>query len=153
MKITIFVNGSRFEHDVDPRLLLVHYLRDYLGLRSVRIGCDTSNCGACTVLLDGRPVKSCTVFTFMANNRHVTTLEGLRDDVAKAVKRAFIESRALQCGYCTSGFIVTIYSLLKNGLKLDRDSVRRAIVGNLCRCTGYRRIVEAALKAGRYVST
>jgi len=153
MKITIFVNGSRFEHDLDPRLLLVHYLRDYLGLKSVRIGCDTSNCGACTVLLDGKPVKSCTVFAFMANNRHVTTLEGLHDDVAKAVKREFIENHALQCGYCTSGFIITIYSLLKNGLRLDRDSVRRAIVGNLCRCTGYRRIVEAALKAGRYVST
>jgi len=105
------------------------------------------------VLLDGKPVKSCTVFAFMANNRHVTTLEGLHDDVAKAVKREFIENHALQCGYCTSGFIITIYSLLKNGLRLDRDSVRRAIVGNLCRCTGYRRIVEAALKAGRYVST
>jgi carbon-monoxide dehydrogenase small subunit len=153
MKITVFVNGSRFEHDVEPRLLLVHYLRDYLGFRSVRIGCDTSNCGACTVLLDGKPVKSCTVFAFMANNRHVTTLEGLHDDVAKTVKRAFLESHALQCGYCTSGFLITIYSLIKNRTRLDHDSVRSAIVGNLCRCTGYRRIVEAALKAGQYVPT
>jgi carbon-monoxide dehydrogenase small subunit len=134
MKITVFVNGSRFEHDVEPRLLLMHYLRDYLGLRSVRIGCDTSNCGACTVLLDGKPVKSCTVFAFMANNRHVTTLEGLHDDVAKAVKRSFPESHALQCSYCTGGFLITIYSSIKNRTKLDHDSVRRAVVGNLCRC-------------------
>jgi carbon-monoxide dehydrogenase small subunit len=89
----------------------------------------------------------------MANNRHVTTLEGLHDDVAKTVKRAFLESHALQCGYCTSGFLITIYSLIKNRTRLDHDSVRSAIVGNLCRCTGYRRIVEAALKAGQYVPT
>jgi len=107
---------------------------DYLGLRSVRIGCDTSNCGACTVLLDGKPVKRCTVFAFMANNRHVTMLEGLHDDVAKAVKRSFLESHALQCGYCTGGFLITIYSLIKNRTKLNHDSVRRAVVGNLCRC-------------------
>jgi Aerobic-type carbon monoxide dehydrogenase, small subunit CoxS/CutS homologs len=105
-----WIINTRFEHDVEPRLLLVHHLCDYLGLRSVRIGCDTSNCGASTVLLDGKPVKRCTVFAFMANNRHVTMLEGLYDDVAKAVKRAFLEGHALQCGYCTGGFLITITS-------------------------------------------
>ncbi|MEM0483655.1 MAG: (2Fe-2S)-binding protein [Thermofilaceae archaeon] len=152
MKISIVVNGKRYDVEVEPRLLLVHLLRDYLGLRSVRIGCDTSNCGACTVLLDGRPVKSCTVFAFMAHGKSVVTLEGLNDNVAKAIKRAFVEETAAQCGYCTSGMIISIYHLLKTKPTPNEDDVRRAIVGNLCRCTGYVRIIKAALKAAQYVS-
>lgn len=104
------------------------------------------------MLLDGRPVKSCTLFAFMAHGRSVTTLEGLNDDVAEAIRRSFVEETAAQCGYCTSGMIISIYHLLKSKRKPTEEDVRRAIVGNLCRCTGYVSIIRAALKAARYVS-
>ncbi|AFA39380.1 Aerobic-type carbon monoxide dehydrogenase, small subunit CoxS/CutS-like protein [Pyrobaculum oguniense TE7] len=152
MRIQVVVNGVRHDIEVKPNLLLVHLLRDYLGLRSVRIGCDTSNCGACTVLLDGRPVKSCTLFAFMAHGRSVTTLEGLNDDAAEAIRRSFVEETAAQCGYCTSGMIISIYHLLKSKRKPTEEDVRHTLVGNLCRCTGYVSIIRAALKAARYVS-
>lgn len=152
MKISLEVNGRYIEADVEPRKLLAHFLRDDLGIKSVRIGCDTGHCGACTVLLDGKPVKSCNLFAFMANGKKITTLEGLNDDVAKAIKRAFVEETAAQCGYCTSGMIINVYSLLRSNNKPTEEDVRRAIAGNLCRCTGYVSIVKAALRAARYVS-
>ncbi len=148
--IRVRVNGVQYEHDVEPRLLLAHYLRDYIGLRSVRIGCDTTNCGACTVLLDGKAVKSCTVFAFMANNAEVVTLEGISEGGLHPLQMAFAEEHGLQCGYCTSGMVMTLYYYLNKARRVpSEDEVRRAIEGNLCRCTGYVGIVRAALKAAR----
>jgi carbon-monoxide dehydrogenase small subunit len=138
------VNGVERTHEVEPRLLLVHYLRDTLGLTGTNIGCDTSQCGACTVLLDGRAVRSCTVLALQAEGCTVTTIEGLAEDgETHALQRAFVEHHGLQCGFCTPGVILTAADLLSRNAAPSNDEIRHALRGNLCRCTGYDGIVES----------
>ena len=148
MKLSVEVNGVTREHEVEPRLLLVHYLRDVLGLTGTNVGCDTSSCGACTVHLDGRSVKSCTMLAVQADGRSVTTIEGLaRNGSLHPVQAAFREHHGLQCGYCTPGMVMAAVSLIEEGLVTDEASVREGLEGNLCRCTGYQNIVESVLAA------
>ncbi len=145
-RISVKVNGMMRQHDVEPRLLLVHYLRDVLGLTGTHVGCDTSQCGACTVLLDGRAVKSCTVLAVQADGAQVTTIEGLSAGGAlHPLQRAFVEHGAIQCGYCTPGMILSAYALLEENPHPTEADVRYALIGNLCRCTGYAKIIEAVL--------
>jgi carbon-monoxide dehydrogenase small subunit len=151
-KIALTVNGQRREAAVEPRQLLVYFLREQLGLAGTTVGCDTSSCGACTVLLDGESVKSCTVLAVQADGGEVTTIEGLaKDDELHPVQQAFHEQHGLQCGYCTPGFVMATVSLLKENPSPSEDEIRQALEGNLCRCTGYHNIVravEAAARAG-----
>ena len=149
MKVQITVNGEQTSADVEPRLLLAHYLRDVLGLRATNIGCDTTSCGACTVLLDGESVKSCTVLAVQADERSVTTLEGLSPSPGDLhpVAAAFRAEHGLQCGFCTPGMVMAAVGLLdENPAPSERD-VREGLEGNLCRCTGYHNIVRAVLVA------
>ncbi len=149
--IRLTVNGEKHEAEVEPRQLLVYFLREQLGLKGTNVGCDTSSCGACTVLLDGESVKSCTVLAVQADGTEVTTIEGLAGDELHPVQQAFHENHALQCGYCTPGFVMATVSLLKEQPNPSEDEIRRALEGNLCRCTGYHNIVravEAAARAG-----
>jgi len=150
--ITLTVNGEKHEAEVEPRQLLVYFVREQLGLKGTNVGCDTSSCGACTVLLDGESVKSCTVLAVQADGTEVTTIEGLASgDALHPVQQAFHENHALQCGYCTPGFVMATVSLLKEQPNPSEDEIRRALEGNLCRCTGYHNIVravEAAARAG-----
>ena len=140
----LVVNGEPRTLDVEPRTLLVHALRDELGLTGTHIGCDTSQCGACTVLLGGQAVKSCTVLARQAEGAEVTTIEGLASDgELHPVQRAFIEHHGLQCGFCTPGMILTAVDLLEHNPKPDDATIRRSLRGNLCRCTGYHGVVEA----------
>jgi aerobic-type carbon monoxide dehydrogenase small subunit (CoxS/CutS family) len=141
------VNGAAHRNEVEPRLLLVQYLRETLGLTGTNIGCDTSSCGACTVLLDGQSVKSCTVLAAQADGAEITTIEGLAgaDGSLHPVQEAFREHHALQCGYCTPGMVMAIVSLLDEEPRLDEAAVREGLEGNLCRCTGYHNIVQAVL--------
>ncbi|GGV14831.1 carbon-monoxide dehydrogenase small subunit [Streptomyces filipinensis] len=146
--ISVKVDGTTYEDDVEPRLLLAHYLRDRLGLTGTPIGCDTSNCGACTVDLDGATVKSCSVLAVQADGCEVTTIQGLaRDGEWTALQRAFHEKHGLQCGYCTPGMIMAARDLLRENPHPSPDEVRKALEGNLCRCTGYQNIVRAVLAA------
>ncbi|MEV6835713.1 (2Fe-2S)-binding protein [Streptomyces sp. NPDC051133] len=146
--ITVNVDGTTYEDDVEPRLLLAHYLRDRLGLTGTPIGCDTSNCGACTVDLDGATVKSCSVLAVQADGGEVTTIQGLaRDGEWTALQRAFHERHGLQCGYCTPGMIMAARDLLRENPHPSSEEVRQALEGNLCRCTGYQNIVRAVLAA------
>ena len=148
MKVTINVNGQPTSHDVEPRLLLVHYLRDVLGLTGTNVGCDTTSCGACTVLLDGASVKSCTVLTAQADGASVTTIEGLAGaGEMHPMQQAFRENHALQCGYCTPGMVLAAVSLLAEHPDPTEAEVRNGLEGNLCRCTGYHNIVQAVLAA------
>jgi len=150
VKVAMTVNGVREEHDVEPRLLLVHYLRDVLGLTGTNIGCDTTSCGACTVLIDGESVKSCTVLAVQADGDEITTIEGMaRDGTMHPIQRAFHENHGLQCGYCTPGMVMAIASFLVENPDPTEGEVRLALEGNLCRCTGYHNIVKAALAAAR----
>src|SRR4029450_7500897 len=146
------VNGARREADVEPRQLLVYFLRDQLGLKGTNVGCDTSSCGACTVLVDGESVKSCTVLAVQADGTDVTTIEGLASgDELHPVQQAFHEQHALQCGYCTPGFVMATVGLLQENPSPSEEEIRRGLEGNLCRCTGYHNIVravEAAARAG-----
>ncbi len=143
-RIRLKVNGKEVEAEVEPRKLLVHFLREHLGLTGTHVGCDTSNCGACTVLLDGKAVKSCTVLAVQANGMEVTTIEGIsRNGEPHPLQRAFIEKHGLQCGYCTSGMILTSLWLLKKKGNPTEEEIRKALSGNLCRCTGYQSIVES----------
>ena len=150
--IALDVNGRRHEAEVEPRSLLVYFLRDELGLKGTNVGCDTSSCGACTVLLDGESVKSCTLLAVQVDGAEVTTIEGLaRDGELHPVQQAFHEQHALQCGYCTPGFVMATVSLLKEQPSPSEEEIRHALEGNLCRCTGYHNIVravEAAARAG-----
>ena len=148
-EIKLTVNGTTRSDEVEPRLLLVHYLRETLGLRAANVGCDTTSCGACTVLLDGESVKSCTVLAAQADGRSVTTLEGLASDSGEMhpVQRAFHTEHGLQCGYCTPGMVMAIVSLLKENPSPTEEEVRVGLEGNICRCTGYHNIVRAALVA------
>jgi aerobic carbon-monoxide dehydrogenase small subunit len=152
-RLRVCVNGRDHELDVEPRLLLVHLLRDVLRLTGTNVGCDTTSCGACTVLLDGESVKSCTVLAVQAHQREITTIEGLAgpDGTLHPVQRAFHEQHALQCGYCTPGMVMATVSLLssRDDPELSEDDVRRGLEGNLCRCTGYHNIVEAVLSAAK----
>ncbi|MGW3116452.1 (2Fe-2S)-binding protein [Streptomyces sp. NPDC001107] len=146
--ISVKVDGTAYEDDVEPRLLLVHYLRDRLGLTGTPIGCDTSNCGACTVELDGVSVKSCSVLAVQADGGEVTTVEGLaQDGELSALQRAFHEKHALQCGYCTPGMLMAARDLLREHPHPTSDEIRHALEGNLCRCTGYQNIVRAVQAA------
>ncbi|ATQ29915.1 carbon monoxide dehydrogenase [Rhodococcus ruber Chol-4] len=150
MRITVTVDGTAYTDEVEPRLLLVHYLRERLGKVGTVVGCDTSNCGACTVHLDGRSVKSCSVLAVQADGSEVTTVEGLsRDGVLHPVQQAFHDNHALQCGYCTPGMIMSTIDLLEENPDPDEQEVRLGLEGNLCRCTGYQNIVKAALDAAQ----
>jgi carbon-monoxide dehydrogenase small subunit len=143
-KVRVTVNGAAQEAEVDSRLLLVHFLRDVLRLTGTHVGCDTTHCGACTVLLDGVPVKSCTVLAVQADGREVMTVEGLeKDGQLHPIQEGFFQEHGLQCGYCTPGMMMTGYALIKANQKPTEEDVRRAISGNLCRCTGYVNIVKA----------
>ncbi|HEX8068994.1 MAG TPA: (2Fe-2S)-binding protein [Pyrinomonadaceae bacterium] len=152
-EINIRVNGTERRHEVEPRLLLVHYLRDVLNLTGTHVGCETSLCGACTVHVDGQAVKSCTMFAVQADGASVTTIEGLAPDGdLHPVQQGFWERHGLQCGYCTPGMIMCAAQLLERNPAPTRDDIRHGLEGNLCRCTGYQHIVEAveyaAEKAG-----
>jgi aerobic carbon-monoxide dehydrogenase small subunit len=147
-QINVRVDGVSYRDDVEPRTLLVHYLREQLGKVGTVVGCDTSNCGACTVHLDGVAVKSCSVFAVQADGSEVTTIEGLaRDDELHPMQRAFHEMHGLQCGFCTPGMIMTAIDLLRDHPNPSDDEVREGIEGNLCRCTGYQNIVRAVQQA------
>ena len=140
------VNGQAKEHDVEPRLLLVHYLREAVGLTGTNVGCDTSSCGACTVLVDGESVKSCTMLAVQADGTSITTIEGLANgDELHPMQAAFREHHGLQCGYCTPGMVMAAVSLLAEHPDPSEQDVREGIEGNLCRCTGYHNIVKAVL--------
>ena len=143
-KVSVTVNGAPREAEVDLRLLLVHFVREVLGLTGTHIGCDTTHCGACTVLLDGEPVKSCTVLAVQADGREVMTVEGLeKDGQLHPIQEGFWQEHGLQCGYCTPGMMMTSYALLRENKSPTEGDIRQAISGNLCRCTGYVNIVKS----------
>jgi carbon-monoxide dehydrogenase small subunit len=148
-KISLTVNGTRREADVEPRQLLAYFLRNDVGLTGTNVGCDTSSCGACTVLLDGESVKSCTVLAVQADGCAVTTIEGLAGDELHPMQAAFREHHGLQCGYCTPGMVMAAVSLAHDGGALTDADVRRGLEGNLCRCTGYHNIVAAVVAGAR----
>jgi aerobic carbon-monoxide dehydrogenase small subunit len=151
--VAVTVNGVRREAEVEPRQLLVYFLREQVGLTGTNVGCDTTTCGSCTVLLDGKSVKSCTVLAVQADGREVTTIEGLaHDGELHALQRAFHEEHALQCGYCTPGFIMAAVSLIDEHGTLDEEEIRKGLEGNLCRCTGYHNIVKAVERAAGELS-
>ena len=146
--IELTVNGEKRSDDVEPRLLLIHYLREMLGLRAANVGCDTTSCGACTVLLDGKSVKSCTVLAVQANRHEVTTAEGLSTGgELHPVQQAFRQNHGLQCGFCTPGMVMATVGLLTENPHPTEEQVREGLEGNLCRCTGYHNIVRAVLAA------
>jgi len=146
--VALTVNGVRHELEVEPRDLLVHVLREQLSLTGTNVGCDTSSCGACTVLLDGESVKSCTVLGVQADGAVITTIEGLASNgELHPVQQAFHDHHALQCGYCTPGMVMAAVSLIESGEATDRAAIRSGLEGNLCRCTGYHNIVEAIAEA------
>jgi aerobic carbon-monoxide dehydrogenase small subunit len=148
VRLQVTVNGESRDTEVEPRLLLVHYLRDTLGLTGTHIGCDTTNCGACTVHLNGESVKSCTVLAVQAEGAEVTTIEGMADgDSLHPLQEAFWEHHGLQCGYCTPGMIMAAADLLERNPRPSEEEVRHALEGNLCRCTGYHNIVKAVMAA------
>lgn len=147
-KVSITVNDTTHTREVEPRQLLVHFLRDELGLTGTNIGCDTSQCGACTVLMDGVAVKSCTVLAVQADGSSVTTIEGLASDSKlHPVQNAFWEKHGLQCGFCTPGMIITVVDLLNRNPHPTEEEIRHGLEGNICRCTGYQNIVEAVKHA------
>ena len=154
MKVRITVNDHLEDHDVEPRQLLVYFLRETVGLTGTNVGCDTSSCGACTVLVDGESVKSCTVLAAQADGSAVTTIEGLAgtNGTLHYVQEAFREHHGLQCGYCTPGMVMAAVSLIAENPRLDEASVREGLEGNLCRCTGYHNIVQAVLAASAAAS-
>jgi carbon-monoxide dehydrogenase small subunit len=149
-RITITVNGQPHAHDVEPRLLLVHFLRDYCNLTGTHVGCETSICGACTVHLDGKAVKSCTLFAVQAEGQSVLTVEGLaRDGQLHPMQQAFWEKHGLQCGFCTPGMMMTAVQLLADTKNPTREQIAHGLKGNLCRCTGYSHIVDAIEHASK----
>jgi aerobic carbon-monoxide dehydrogenase small subunit len=153
-KITLTVNGRKYTKEVEPRLLLVHFIRDVLGLTGTNIGCDTSQCGACTIHLDGMAVKSCTVLAVQADGSEVTTIEGLASNgQLHPMQQAFWDNHGLQCGYCTPGMIMTAVKLVEGGNNLSEEEIRHGLEGNLCRCTGYHNIVKAVQAAAKQMSS
>ena len=152
-RIQVRVNGSTYEHEVEPRLLLVHYLREVLNLTGTMVGCNTSNCGACTVLMEGESVKSCTVFAVQADGHEITTVQGLAENGNwHPMQTAFHEEHALQCGYCTPGMIMASVSLLNEKPDPSEEEIREALEGNYCRCTGYENIIKAVQQAAGQMS-
>ena len=150
MEITVTVNGTPQTHDVEPRTLLVHYVREQCGLTGTNVGCDTSSCGACTLHVDGESVKSCTMLAVQADGCEVTTIEGLADgDTLHPMQQAFQENHGLQCGYCTPGMVMASVSLLVENPDPTEAEVREGLEGNLCRCTGYHNIVQSVLAAAK----
>ena len=149
-RIAVTVNGKRRQADVEPRLLLVHFLREHLRLTGTHVGCDTTQCGACTVLMDGRSAKSCTIFAVQADGSEITTIEGLAaGDQLHPLQEAFWEEHGLQCGFCTPGMIMTAAALLAGNQSPSEREIREGITGNFCRCTGYQHIVNAIQHASR----
>jgi aerobic carbon-monoxide dehydrogenase small subunit len=147
-RVRIVVNGRAYEREVEPRLLLVHFLREDLGLTGTHVGCDTSSCGACTIRLDGDTVKSCTVLAVQADGSEVQTIEGLAEDgELHPLQRAFHERHGLQCGYCTPGMIIAATAILERNPNPSEEEIRKGLEGNLCRCTGYQNIVDAVKAA------
>lgn len=154
MKIAVEVNGAKRTHEVEPRLLLVHYLRDVLGLTGTHVGCETSLCGACTVLVDGVAVKSCTTLAVQADGGKVRTIEGMATDEAlHPIQQAFWDRHGLQCGYCTPGMIMATHQLLDEHPNPSEAEIRHGIEGNLCRCTGYQHIIDAVKQAAAEMRT
>ncbi|HKF78814.1 MAG TPA: (2Fe-2S)-binding protein [Candidatus Dormibacteraeota bacterium] len=153
-KVTVTLNGRQREDEVEPRLLLVHYIRDVAGLTGTHVGCDTSQCGACTVHLDGRAIKSCTMFAVQADGREVRTIEDMAaaNGTLHPIQQAFWDEHGLQCGYCTPGFIMAAAYLLEQNPTPTEDEIRKGLEGNLCRCTGYVNIVKAVQAASRTMS-
>ena len=152
-KVSLTINGIRYEHEVEPRLLLVHYIRELAGLTGTHVGCDTSNCGACTVELDGHTVKSCTVFAVQADGSRMTTIEGLAQGTTlHPLQQAFWDEHGLQCGYCTPGMIMAARQLLERNPNPTEHEIRLGIEGNLCRCTGYHNIVKAIQAAAKVMA-
>ncbi len=148
MQITTTVNGRSFTGEVEPRMLLVHFLRDVLGLTGTNVGCDTTSCGACTIHLNGESVKSCTVLAVQADGKELTTIEGMATEAGlHPIQKAFQDNHGLQCGYCTPGMVMAAASFLKENPKPTEHEVREALEGNLCRCTGYHNIVKSVLAA------
>jgi aerobic carbon-monoxide dehydrogenase small subunit len=147
MKISVTVDGVRYDDDVEPRLLLVHYLREQAGRTGTPVGCDSSNCGVCTVLMNGMSVKSCSVLAVQADGAQITTIQGLANGELHPLQQAFHEEHALQCGYCSPGMIMAAADLLRDNPNPTEEEVRHGLEGNLCRCTGYQNIVRAVLKA------
>ena len=147
--VSLTVNGVSHSLELEPRELLVYVLRDRLGLTGTVVGCDTSSCGACTVLLDGESVKSCTLLGVQADGREITTIEGLSDDGLHPLQESFHEHHALQCGYCTSGMVLAAASLLEENPSPSENEIRHALEGNICRCTGYQNIVDAIAAVAR----
>ena len=149
MEITVTVNGTQHTHDVKPRLLLVQYIREHVGLTGTNIGCDTSSCGACSLHLNGEAVKSCTVLAVQADGADIRTIEGMADadGTLHPMQQAFMENHGLQCGYCTPGMVMAATSLLQENPNPTEDEVRIGLEGNLCRCTGYHNIVKSVLAA------
>jgi aerobic carbon-monoxide dehydrogenase small subunit len=153
LPVRITVNGEGRSAEVEPRLLLVHFLRDTLGLTGTHIGCDTTSCGACTVLLDGTPIKSCTMFAVQADGRSLTTVEGLMEGAElHPIQQGFKEEHGLQCGFCTPGMMLVSAALLRENPNPSEKEIRWAISGNICRCTGYQNIVNAVQWAARTMS-
>ena len=152
--IRVSVNGRLYEEDVEPRLLLSHFLRENLGLTGTHVGCVVGECGACSVLLDGKVVKSCLHFAVQADGREVTTVEGLaKNGALNPVQEAFVKNYAFQCGYCTPGMVMTSYALLQHNPNPSEEEIRKALAGNLCMCTGYVQIVEAVKEAAEKQKT
>ena len=148
--VTMTVNGTSYTNDVEPRLLLVHYIRDVLGLTGTHVGCDTSQCGACTIRLNGRAVKCCTMFAVQANGADITTIEGMATDgELHPIQQGFWDEHGLQCGFCTPGMIMLAQQLLERNPNPTEQDIRRGLAGNLCRCTGYHNIVKAIQNAAR----
>jgi len=151
--VRVKVNGQDCEAEIEPRLLLAHFIRDVLGLTGTHVGCDTTNCGACTVILDGRPVKSCTVFAVQAEGREIRTIEGVANNgQLHPLQEGFKEEHGLQCGFCTPGMILSAYALLEKNPHPTEEEIRWGISGNLCRCTGYQNIVKAVQYAANKMS-
>jgi aerobic carbon-monoxide dehydrogenase small subunit len=153
MLVKLSINGEKHEADVEPRLLLVHMIREVLRLTGTHIGCDTTHCGACTILMDGRPVKSCTMFAVQVQGKELMTVEGLEQNgTLHPLQEGFMAEHGLQCGYCTPGMLMTSYAFLKKHPSPTEDEIRWAISGNLCRCTGYVNIVKAVQHAAAKIA-
>ena len=154
MKIEVTVNGEHQSYDVEPRMLLVHFLRDVVGLTGTHIGCETSLCGACSVMLNGDAVKSCTILAVQADGAEITTIEGIaQNGELHPIQEGFWECHGLQCGFCTPGMIIAAHQLLERNPKPSEADIRRGIEGNLCRCTGYQHIVDAVQYASKKMTT
>lgn len=150
MKVSIKINGKQYDADVEPRLLLVHFIRDVAGLKGTHIGCDTGHCGACTVLLNGKPVKSCQIFAVQADGAEITTVEGLsQDDRLSIEQEAFVKHAAAECGYCTPGMLIMTRYIIKKYKDITRDEIKDKIRGNYCMCMQYQKIVDAIEDAHR----